>query len=111
MIDYYYGGKVRVKSNRSCLRQSNKLAYSYGTKVNIYIVYELGASGSNDSDITLKNCLFGAVTLTKTADIDKYRYSGYGIGFDRRTVFSFPSSRFGQNVLVFGGRHEFFCPY
>ena len=111
MIDYYYGGKVRVKSNRSCLRQSNKLTYSYGTKVNIYIVYELGASGSNDSDITLKNCLFGAVTLTKTADIDKYRYSGYGIGFDRRTAFSFASSRFGQNVLVFGGRHEFFCPY
>ena len=103
MIDYYYGGKVRVKSNRSCLRQSNKLAYSYGTKVNIYIVYELGASGSNDSDITLKNCLFGAVTLTKTADIDKYRYSGYGIGSDRRTAFSFASSRFGQNVLVFGG--------
>ena len=32
----------------------------------IYIVYELGASGSNNSDPTLKNCLFGAVTLTKT---------------------------------------------
>ena len=29
--------------------------------------------------ITLKNCLFGAVTLTKNADIDKYGYSGYGI--------------------------------
>ena len=32
----------------------------------IYIVYELGAPGSNNSDPTLKNCLFGAVTLTKT---------------------------------------------
>ena len=49
--------------------------------VKIYIVYELGASGSNNSDPTLKNGLFGAVTLTKNADIDKYRYSGYGIGF------------------------------
>ena len=28
----------------------------------------------------MKNCLFGAVTLTKNADIDKYDYYGYGIG-------------------------------
>ena len=32
----------------------------------------------------------------------KYRYSGYGIGFDRRESFSFPSGGFGQNVLIFG---------
>ena len=70
--------------------------------VKIYIVYELGASGSNNSDPTLKNGLFGAVTLTKNADIDKYRYSGYGIGFDRRSSFSFPGDGFGQNVLILG---------
>ena len=55
--------------------------------VNIYIVYELGASTSHIDDPTLKHCLFGAVTLTKNADTDKYRYSGYGIGFDRRRSF------------------------
>ena len=71
MIDYYYyGDNVKAKFNGSCLKQLNKLAYSYGIKVNIYIVYELGASGSNDSDPTLKNCLFGAVTFTKNADIE-----------------------------------------
>ena len=32
----------------------------------------------------------------------KYRYSGYGIGFDRRSSFSFPGSGFGQHVLIFG---------
>ena len=101
LIDLY-GSKVRVKFSGSCLKQSNKLTYSYGAKVNIYIVYELGASGSNDSDPTLKNCLFGAVTLTKNADIEKYGYSGYGIGFDRRSAFSFPSGGFCQNVLIFG---------
>ena len=42
------------------------------------------------------------VTLTKNADIEKYGYSGYGIGFDRRSAFSFPSSGLGQNVLIFG---------
>ena len=65
-------------------------------------VYELGASSSHNNDPTLKNCLFGAVTLTKNADIDKYGYSGYGIGFDRRSSFSFPGGGFGQNVLIFG---------
>ena len=51
---------------------------------------------------TLKNCLFGAITLTKNADIDKYGYSAYGIGFDRRSSFSFPGTGFGRNVLIFG---------
>ena len=40
--------------------------------------------------------------MTKNADIDKYGYSGYGIGFDRRSSFSFPGGGFGQNVLIFG---------
>ena len=38
----------------------------------------------------------------KNADIEKYRYSGYGIGSDRRSSFSFPSGGFGPNVLIFG---------
>ena len=46
--------------------------------------------------------MFGAVTLTKNADIEKYGYSGFGIGFDRRSSFSFPGGGFGQNVLIFG---------
>ena len=62
----------------------------------------MGASTSNNNDPTLKNCLFDAVTLTKNADVDKYKYSGYGIGFDRRSSFSFPGGGFGQNVLIFG---------
>ena len=42
------------------------------------------------------------VTLTKNADVEKYKYFGYGIGFDRRSSFSFPSGGFGPNVLIFG---------
>ena len=38
----------------------------------------------------------------QNADIEKYRYSGYGTGFDRRSSFSFPGGRFGQNVIIFG---------
>ena len=46
--------------------------------------------------------MFGAVRLTKNADIDNYGYSGYGIGFDRRGRFSFPVCGFGSNVIIFG---------
>ena len=97
----YYDTKIRVKFTGGCLKQP-KISYTHRKVVNIYIVYELGASSSNDSDPTLKNCLFGAVTLTKNTDIEKYGYSGYGIGFDRRSAFSFPSGGFGRSVLIFG---------
>ena len=69
--------------------------------MNIYIVYELGASTSHNNDPTLKACLFVAVTLTKNPDIDKYGYSGYRIEFNRRSSISFPGGGFGPNVFFF----------
>ena len=97
----YYDTKIRVQFTKSCLKQSNHI-FTNKKIVNIYIVYELAASSPHTSDPTIKNCLLGAVTLTKNADIEKYKYSGYGIKFDRRSSFSFPSGGFGQNVLIFG---------
>ena len=40
--------------------------------------------------------------MIKNADIDKYKYSGYGIGFDRHGSFSFPGTGLGRNVIIFG---------
>ena len=97
----YYGTWTRVRFTGSCLKQS-KISYNHRKVVNIYIVYELEAFSSHFDDPIIKNCLFGAVTLTKKADIDKYRYSGYGIVFDRRGRFSFPGVGFGQNTILFG---------
>ena len=51
---------------------------------------------------TLQNFLSGAVKLNKNANIDKYKYSGYGIIFDRRVSFEFLSGGFGCNVIIFG---------
>ena len=95
----YYGIKIKIKFTRSYLKQSDHIL-THKKVANICIVYELAASSSHDSDPTLKNCLFGAVTLTKNADIEKCRYSHHGIGFDRRSSFSFPTGRFGQNVSI-----------
>ena len=102
----YYGTKTRVTFTGSCLKQS-KISYNHWKVVNIYIVYKLGASSSHINDPTLNNCLFGAVTLTKYADMDKYGYSGYGIGFYRRGSFSFPGGGYGQNLLIFGADMSF----
>ena len=54
-----------------------------------------------DDYLVLGNSLFGAVKLIKNADINKYKYSGYGIRFDRGRNFSVPSG-FGRNLIIFG---------
>ena len=46
--------------------------------------------------------MFGAVSLIKHVDIDQCKYSGYGIGFDRKGEFSFGSNGFGRNMIIFG---------
>ena len=38
----------------------------------------------------------------KNADIDKYKYSGYGIGYDKHEFFSHPSGETGRNVIILG---------
>ena len=45
--------------------------------------------------------MFGAVSLTKKADINQYKYSGYGTGFDRGGEFSFGNG-LGKNCIIFG---------
>ena len=45
--------------------------------------------------------MFGAVSLTKNADIDKYKYSGYGIGFDWCGKFSFGNGLV-KNCIILG---------
>ena len=93
--------KTRVEFNGSCLKQ-DKTMYNHGKIVNIYIVYETVGGYSDVNYPTLQNALFGAVKLTKNADIDKYGYSGYGIGFDGKAYFPHSSGGDGKNVISFG---------
>ena len=59
--------------------KQDKIMYTHGKKVNIYIAYEISKSINISDYPTLENYLVGAVSLTKNADIDDYRYSEYGI--------------------------------
>ena len=80
--------------------RQNQVTYNHVPVLNIYIVHET-TPDTKTSNITLENCLFGAVKLTKNADVDKYKYSGYGIGFDSRGNFSHPSGGDFQNFITF----------
>ena len=85
-----------IDFNRHCLINNS---ISFLKKViNLYISYILNPWLSNlNKNFTLNNCLFGSVKVTKNADLDKYKYSCYGIGFD----FSFTNGSLGKKVISF----------
>ena len=79
--------------------------------VNIYIVYKLDpiATSKDTTTFTIENSLFGAMQITKNADISRYKYKGYGICFDGRKEFThvrkrgnFSDTTDGRNVIIFG---------
>ena len=78
--------KIRITFDGSILNRFPP-SILHGDIVNIYIVYEINDDFNDRNYRTLENCLFGTVKLTKNSDIDKYGYSGYGIGFDRKGFF------------------------
>ena len=46
--------------------------------------------------------MIGGVKIAKYIDVDKYKYSGYGIGFDGKGVFRHRTGSFGNNAILFG---------
>ena len=88
-------------SNGGCLKQ-DEITYHHDKIVNIYIVYDLQSNLNDNPVFTLENCLFGAFKVTKNAGVNKYKYFGYGIGFDEKGVFSHPAGSFGNNAVIFG---------
>ena len=101
----YYGTKIKVSFDRTCLRH-DKVTFNHRKMVNIYIAYKIiryaNINGNRNSNLTVQHAFFGAVSLTKNADVNKYKYSGYGIALGRTSSFSFPGGGTGQNVIIFG---------
>ena len=92
--DINFNGHSLIKNNISIPKEG----------INLYISYTLNLQLRNlNTDFSLGNCLFGSVMLAKNADLDKYKYSDYGIGFDSCSKFSFPDGCIGKNVITFGG--------
>ena len=83
-------------------KAKKKITFNYGKIVNIYSVNEIEKIVNISSYPTIENCLFCAVKLTKhNNDVDLYKYSRYGIGFDRKGFFSI-GNKIGRNVIIFG---------
>ena len=51
--------------------KQDKITYTHGKIVKIYIVYEINKSINISDYPSLAHCLFGAVGLTKIAEIDR----------------------------------------
>ena len=84
-LTFIHNAKMAVKPEANCLKQ-DIVSLTY---VEFFIFYELDTCSCNlNTDLTLNDCLFGAVRVTKKADLGKYGYSGYGIGFDAHSQFS-----------------------
>ena len=99
----YYGTKIRVELNGSCLKQ-DKAIFDHRTILNICIVYDISRNFNISSYPTLENCLFGAISLIKGTAIDHYKYFRNGIGINRHGFFSHTSASGGtsRNVIIFG---------
>ena len=66
------------------------------------IVYELETRPYNqEGNYKMRDCLFGSVKLTKNADPDKCRCSGYGIRFYARSTFEISDDKFDEDFAIF----------
>ena len=71
--------------------------------VNVYIVYDLDVCPKIPlRNFATKNCLFGATSIVKNNDKEKYVYSGYGIVVNEKSEWS-SNNDTARNVVIFGG--------
>ena len=87
---YYQGTKTIVSFPGACLRQ-DKVTFNHGKIVNIYIVYKLIKLSNiyKNNNLTIENALFGAVSLTKNADVDNINILDMGLHLIKEEVFHF----------------------
>ena len=65
-------------------------------------MYDLDASARNPTNnFEFENCSFGATSVVKCSDKEKYVYSGYGITFDSAGSWNFDNDT-ARNVIIFG---------
>ena len=69
--------------------------------VNLHISYKPDQwSEDLNTDFTLGSCLFGSVKQNKYPDLDKYKYSSYGIDFDSCSEF-LQTEALKKKVIIF----------
>ena len=81
IVDSCRGGSMIFKG--ISLKQDS-VSFIHENVIDLHISHELNTwSRHLNTEFTLGNCLFMAVKLIKNSDPDKYKYIGYGIGFEK----------------------------
>ena len=83
--------------------------------MNIYCIYKLDPIDfSRNNKFTIQKALFGAIEITKNANISKYKYKGYSICSDESEEFThvrkegnFNHTIPARNVIIFGADMSF----
>ena len=78
--------RIIVEFKGSSLKQ-NKVTFTPNKAVNVFIIYELHRWSQG---------------LNANLNADPDFYSGFSIGFDSPSLFSFPYFDLGKNVVIFG---------
>ena len=98
------GNKTGIKCGKYLLTVEQN---SYLTKiVNVYILYDLDTWPRNPTNnFRFKNSLFGATTIGKSSDKEKYVYKRCRIIFDSAGSWSF-NNDFARNVIIFSDNNS-----
>ena len=90
--------RIKLDKDPLAIEQSN-----YASKIlNIYSAYDLDAGPKvRLRNFVIKPCLFGATSIVKNSDKEKWVYSAYGIAFDGKVEWSFVND-YARNVTIFG---------
>ena len=91
----FMGEKISLNFNSSILAQE-KISYTHGSIVDIYVVYSLpNIAISTDSD-SIAECLFGVVRLCNN------KYTGCCISFSSKIYPYKDSGKNAKNLIIFG---------
>ena len=97
---FYYYFLPDINFNWFCLIKNISFPKNV---INLYIFYILNQQLRNwNTDFTINKCWFESLEPTKNADLDEYKFSSCGIGFDSRLEFLFTDGSLGKNVIIFG---------
>ena len=95
-------GRVILKSNKSVLMQKILLHCMATFTLNLHTVYELNNwPRSPRNSFTLRNCLFGTVTLVWNIVKSKFIFNRRGTAFDGEGLRSFGND-IARNAVIFG---------
>ena len=98
----YFNGTTRIESWKSNGMSEESIENITKAESNLAPIFDhqlLSDINLNRHCLTLGNCLSGSVKLTKNGDLDKYKYTGYCIGFDSRSEFLFTDGSYEKMSL------------